>query len=570
MSLPIIILLAATISSLIICLTIIISQKKKVKSVEKKFKDQKRNHEYLIYLLHDLEDIAGFGSDYGYIVDIISRSLENTYPHSTISSLMIKEKKLIFKSKINETVNSAFINKLKDAMISLLSPDPNHKLETEEQITGITLDEMAKSEVKSSADILLTVNFKPLAVVNIASTAPDIYSAEDKKIFEAASYLVSGFLSRIEVLIWFEKSKSLAMIDTFTDGLFMIDLDHNLIAMNNSALKFLQIEDKAPNLNQVLASLPNTYNFKEKIDSVIRENLTIEENDVGFGNKYFKIVITPVHEINTLNEDQKTVIGATVLLHDITLEKSLTQMRDDFTNVMVHELRSPLTAIKASSEFLTSKADLTEDEKKKLIQMTSESTNKMLEKISLILDAAKMESGLFAIRKTESDLKELLEGRVAEFGAVAAKKQINFRANIDPAIPIFSFDKTRIDEVVNNLLSNSLKFTPEHGTITLSATLSSDRVIVAVADTGEGIAKDKQGKLFTKYQQAPSESDHVGTGLGLYVVKQVVESHAGTVSLDSEIGRGTTITFTLPLHPLSAALPRITGQSIQTPQKMVN
>jgi signal transduction histidine kinase len=572
MSLPILLFITAALIFIILMLSLLSYHRRKINAIEKKVEHQKRNHDYLIYLLRDLEDIVGYGSNYSFIVDTITRSLENTFPHSTISSIYLLDNKVVFKSIAKETVSSAFIDKVKDSSLAALNLEQYQKHEITEQISGVNLDNLGASEIKSSAEIDITINFKQVAIITLTSTRPNLYSDLDKSTFETVSYLVSGFLSRVEILTWLEKSKSLAMIDTFTDGIFMVDLNNELIAMNDSAMNFLKLEKK-PDINQVLAALPNTYNFKDKINRAIIENHKIEEDDVGINNKYLKIIITPVHEIKTdsanVKTHQPTVIGASVLLHDITVEKSLSQMRDDFTNIMVHELRSPLTAIKASSEFLTSKADLTIEEKTKLIQMISDSSNKMLDKIALILDAAKMESGLFTIRKSESDLKKLLEARVAEFKAIATKKSINFRANIDPAIPVFAFDKTRIDEVVNNLLSNSLKFTPEHGTITLTATLSSDRVLVGVTDSGEGIAKDKQGKLFSKYQQAPSDGEHVGTGLGLYVVKEVVESHGGTVSLDSEVGRGTTITFTLPLHPLAATLPNMSSRESSS-QKMVN
>jgi signal transduction histidine kinase len=553
---------------------IIYIQQKKIKNSNKSYKDHKRNHDYLVYLLRDLEDIVGFGSGIEYVVDTITKSLENTFPHSTISSGFIKDKKLIFKSNAAETVSQAFVSKIKDSMLNTLGTTEKNKIEIEESITGVAFDDIGASEIKSSGDITLSISFLPVAIINISSTQANLFSEEDKKIFETISYLVSGFLSRIDLLLKYEKSKSLAMIDTFSDGIFMVDLRNDLVAVNDAALKFLNVDSARPALTDLLSSLPNTYNFKEKIEKCMREDHKLEELDVPINGKIFTIDITPVHEITVLNTNQPThkrdVIGATVLLHDITLEKSLTQMRDDFTNVMVHELRSPLTAIKASSEFLLSSSDLTESEKKRLTQMTSESCRKMLDKISLILDAAKMESGLFVIRKAEADLKKILSDRIAAFTPIAAEKSINFRANIDPSIPIFSFDKTRIDEVVNNLLSNSLKFTPEHGTITLSATLSGDRVIVSVADNGEGIPKDKQDKLFTKYSQAPSVNEHVGTGLGLYVVKQVIENHSGTVSLNSNVGSGTTITFTLPLHPLSTALPKAALPKTDSSQRMLN
>ncbi len=557
--------------SLVTFITIFLRQRKKIRKLNSQIGSLQKNYEYLVHLIRDLQDIFGYGSDLSNIVELISKSLQSAFPSSITSSIFIKDDKLIFKSQLSEAVSHAFIDKIKSDMITGLGLAPDQTFETEESISGVTPDDLGKSEIRSSAEIQLSVNFQTRAIINISSTIQNLYSEDDQKTFSTVSYLVSGLLTRIELLLEFEKSKSLAMIDSFSDGIFMVDLHNKLIAINNSAMKFLNVKRERLDISDVLSSLPNTYNFNEKIGKCISGNLAFEENDIAINSKIFKIIITPVLETNTQN---KSVIGASILLHDVTLEKSLTQVKEDFTNIMVHELRSPLTAIKASSEFLSSQANFTPEEKKRLVEMISESSKKMLDKIALILDSAKMDAGLFTIRKTESDLKKLIDNRIATFTPLAAEKSINIKVEVDPGIPLFSFDPARIDEVLNNLLSNSLKFTPLNGTISIKANTISDKVLVSVADTGEGISKENQSKLFTKYQQAPGEDEHVGTGLGLYVVKEVVERHGGIVSLKSEVGKGTTIAFTLPLHAAATttlpAMPVVSGPKPESPQKLVN
>jgi signal transduction histidine kinase len=587
--------------ALILVTKLYASERRASKNLESKIDNLKSNQDYLITLIKDIQDVTGYGSDVKHVLDVIVKSLESKFSFSTISYAYRRDDTLLFYSQAKETVSHAFINHIKDSMISeitesvLTTPPPAPsslpqnppsqgslpqtavpphppqpllpKLEIgEEIITGLPLDDMANSEIKSSAEIRLMINTKAEAIINMSSTSPSLYSEEDKRLLSAISTLVSDYLTRLDVLLGLEKSKSLAMIDSLTDGIFMIDRDTNLIAMNDSAMNLLNIHAEIPTLNDVLTTLPNTYNFKDKIDRVLSKNIRIEEDNVNINDKIFKVTITPVLEINIPG---KNVIGASVLLKDVTLEKSLAQLKEDFTNVMVHELRSPLTAIKASSEFLMSQAEFTEAEKKRLVEMISESAKKMLDKISLILDSAKLEAGLFTLKKTQSDLKKLIQDRISVFGPVASEKSIELKVNIDPNIPIFSFDPLRIDEVLNNLLSNSLKFTPEHGTISIQAMVTQDKVLISVTDTGEGIPKEKQGKLFTKYQQAPTDGLHVGTGLGLYVVKQIVEDHGGTVSLVSDVGKGTTITFSLPLHP-ALTIPKPGEKPIIPQQKMVN
>ena len=172
----------------------------------------------------------------------------------------------------------------------------------------------------------------------------------------------------------------------------------------------------------------------------------------------------------------------------------------------------------------------------------------MLDEVALILDAAKLEAGLFTIQKIPGDLKQLIAERVQIFQSQAHEKFINLLVEVDPSLPTFNFDPIHIGQVVNNLISNALKFTSSGGSIKISAKPAIGSVVISVSDTGAGIPKDKQHLLFTKFTQlSGAQHGSVGTGLGLYIVKGVVEAHGGTVSLDSEEGRGTTITFSLPI-----------------------
>jgi signal transduction histidine kinase len=327
----------------------------------------------------------------------------------------------------------------------------------------------------------------------------------------------------------------------------MVDINGKLNVINNAALEFLKITKENPSTIDIFSSLPNSYDFSSKIQRAINHKRVIEEKEVTIDQKIFQIFITPVFDVSVTTE--KIVIGVSVLFHDITLEKSISKMKEDFTNIMVHELRSPLTAIKASSELLMKPpGPLSEAEKTKIIGLIAGQSRKMLDEVALILDAAKLEAGLFTIQKTLGDIKKLLTDRCQIFQPQAKEKFINLVVEIDPSIPSFSFDPIHIGQVINNLISNSLKFTTSGGTVKITAKPAIGSIVISVADTGAGIPKDKQRFLFSKFTQLSAGGGNAGTGLGLYIVKGVVEAHGGTISLDSEEGRGTTITFNLPIN----------------------
>jgi signal transduction histidine kinase len=191
----------------------------------------------------------------------------------------------------------------------------------------------------------------------------------------------------------------------------------------------------------------------------------------------------------------------------------------------------------------------------------------MLEEISIILDAAKLDSGLFTIQKTNADLKKIIDDTINSYRAQAQNKFINLTLNIDPFIPAIPLDELHIRRVLNNLVTNSFKFTPRGGTVTVHAWRAADKIHVSVTDTGDGIPKDKQQLMFTKFSQIKTPNATIGTGLGLYISKGIVEAHGGTISLQSEPTKGTTVTFTLPYTSSTQTLPLT---SSTPPEKPLN
>ena len=180
----------------------------------------------------------------------------------------------------------------------------------------------------------------------------------------------------------------------------------------------------------------------------------------------------------------------------------------------------------------------------------------LLDQVGSILDAAKLDSGNLVLNKKPLNLAELINERIKIFLPQADKKHISLSSDLPQELPLIAFDKIRIAQVVNNLLSNSLKFTPTDGKIIISVKIINNsqggqEVRVSVSDSGIGIPKEKQKDIFVKFHQVESnqiKNSPDSSGLGLYIVKRIVEAHDGSVEVESEEGHGTTISFTLPLR----------------------
>jgi signal transduction histidine kinase len=545
--LPILISIVPTAIFGIISIALSLKEEKTQKLLKQK-EIQYKQHLYETTILREIQDRIGYSLDTEKVTDVITGSLDNLFPYSTVSSMIIKNDKIIFKTHIRENISHSFLAQLKQSMTNSLSALLNESLPTfiDENITGVPVDDTSTGTFASFFHIPLIVNDKIVGLISIASVQPKLYNEPEMTILYKITNVASNALSRLQDVLNIEKGKILSMITSLDDGVFMVDINSQITVINTAAKEFLNINKDQPSIIDVLSSLPNTYNFGEKIEQSILKNQKIEEKEIELNDKTLQIIITPVVE-NTHTATPR-VIGAAVLLHDISLEKSLAKMKEDFTNIIVHELRSPLTAIKASTELLITQQDLKEEDHKKLLKLIHNSSNKMLDEVALILDAAKMEAGLFTLNKTKADLKKLIEEKVEIFQSEAQNKKIALRTDFDTNIPMFDFDQIHLGQVINNLLSNSLKFTPAGGVITISTHLLTDKVQITVTDTGIGIAKDKQSQLFSKFVQLQKPNATIGTGLGLYIVKGIAEAHGGDVKLESESGKGTSITVTIPMN----------------------
>lgn len=569
MSLPLLTAIFTTLFFGIIAIYFSLKEAKTKRSLrEKEKKYQHRLYETAI--LKEIQDRIGYSLDAEKVIDCLTSSLENLFPYSTASSLLLKNGKVIFKTTVKEPVNTAFIMRVKDNMLKSLGALLNEPLPKliDEKLNGIALDEGNNSVLSSFFNIPLIVNEKIQGLISISSSQHNLYKEEEMTILYKMTDLASHALSRLQEVLIREKGKLTSLITSLEDGVFMVDVNSQITVINRSAKDFLAIQKDNPTIIDVLSNLPASYNFGDKIEKTITQNQKIEEKDIQHGTgKLFDITITPV--LDALVKGETTVIGASFLIRDVTPEKSLSKMKDDYINIMVHELRSPLTSIKASTEMLTGQNNLTEEDKKRLIGIINNQTVKMLDEVSTILDAAKLNTGLFTIQKTKGDFKKSIEDTVESFRPLARNKFINLVTHIDPFIPQTQFDNYQIRRALTNLLSNSFKFTPSGGTITVRAwftppnppqteevKLTPEKIFVSISDTGAGIPKEKQHLLFSKFTQIQNSDGTTGTGLGLYIVKGIIETHGGTISLESEPNKGTTITFAIPISiPLQTSQP---------------
>jgi signal transduction histidine kinase len=225
------------------------------------------------------------------------------------------------------------------------------------------------------------------------------------------------------------------------------------------------------------------------------------------------------------------------------------RLKSDFLATMSHELRTPLTSILGFSEVLLSGNTLT-DKQQRWVRNIQSSGEKLLMLINDILDLAKIEAGKMQVRPEEFSIHDVCEGMLNMFRPLAEKKNIDLRGQLAPDIPVLRQDVTKLQQILQNLLSNAIKFTPEGGRVLLRAEADPFDLLLTVSDTGVGIAPEEQELVFEKFRQSgnPLTREHAGTGLGLSIVRELSKLLGGEVTLQSELGRGSTFTVRLPLQ----------------------
>ena len=225
------------------------------------------------------------------------------------------------------------------------------------------------------------------------------------------------------------------------------------------------------------------------------------------------------------------------------------QLKSGFLATVSHELKTPLNSILGFSEVLQSSAGLHEKQVRWVTNIRT-SGEQLLNLISDILDLAKIEAGKMQVRVTEFSGFDVCEGLLAMFRPLAEKKNIDLKGNLSPDVPLLRQDVVKYRQILSNLLSNAIKFTPEGGRVQLKTEAIGGYIVLTVSDTGVGIAPEEQELVFEKFRQSgnPLTREHAGTGLGLSIVRELSKLLGGDVSLQSELGRGSTFIVRLPLQ----------------------
>lgn len=396
----------------------------------------------------------------------------------------------------------------------------------------------------------------------------NIYSADElQSLGELVNQMAGSLGSSIQKvqsgkdILASEKNKLDVIISSIADGVVVLNI-HKQVVLSNKAAEgitgYTQEDMKGKRIDQLI-TLADQSGQKIPAENYCPIDLkntsypapsTFSLSGKNNQKKDIRLSASPI------KGEPSADLGCILTFHDVSHEKAFQEMQIDFVSMASHELRTPLTSITGYISTVLQENSNLPQEQKDFLSRALTSAKQLYALVDNILNVSKVERGAFSVNRQPLDWRETLMQIVENNKAQAVQKNINLSLSIsDIGLPKVMADPLRISEVLNNLISNALKFTKDGGTIRIAAILQGGEILTSVSDNGFGIPQNAIPHLFAKFYRAPGSLDQMqqGTGLGLYISKSIIDLHRGKIWVESELGKGSTFYFTLPtVLPLQA------------------
>ncbi|WP_322494008.1 GAF domain-containing protein [Chloroflexus sp.] len=374
-----------------------------------------------------------------------------------------------------------------------------------------------------------------------------------------------------------ETSQIAAILQSLLDGVIVCDLYGSVLSANQAASRILHrpLEELVLwNLHDIIQRYLGNHAAELPLDDLLRRPLSVTGEARTFSTtavingRTINVSLSPVLKTdeNEDEEDEDELIGALLVLRDITREVEADRMKNEFIGTMSHELRTPMTAIKGFTQLLAMGGlGQLNDTQREFVNTIYSNTERMINLINDVLEITKIESGSIDLEWRSLHLAEALSGVIAELQPQIAQRQHQLTISIPPGLPLIRADAMRLHQIFHHVLLNAIKYTPPGGKITIAAretlnvdlpepvrsTLSDGRryLLLSISDTGVGIKPEDLPRIFDRFFRTdnPLKVEAGGTGLGLSIVKPLVELLGGRIWVDSIVGEGSTFFIALPV-----------------------
>jgi len=331
-----------------------------------------------------------------------------------------------------------------------------------------------------------------------------------------------------------DRARLATILDNMADGVIMTDTGGNISLANKTAARLFNIKEPE---NKPLIEAVRDYEIDELLKLCLKTaEMQTVQYEPGTSKRYLRAIAVPIAHS-----------GVLLLFQDLTSLRNLQTTRRELIGNISHEFRTPLAGIKAMAETLR---DGAVDDKKAardfLTRIDSE-VDRLTQLVAELTELSRIETGKAELKLEPLNLNNLVEEVTAQLSPQAERKQLAVAKELAADLPLVPADEARMRQVMLNLLHNAIKFTGPGGKITVTTRREGDSVAVDIADTGRGIAREDLAHVFERFYKGDKARAGEGTGMGLAIAKHIIEAHGGDIRVQSEEGKGSTFSFSLPL-----------------------
>ena len=384
---------------------------------------------------------------------------------------------------------------------------------------------------------MLTEGARRIAEGDLEHRVQSTASDETQELADAFNRMAAALRTIVSDLSE-ERNKLSAVLDTMADAVVVVGPDREIMLLNKAAEELFSIRSSRVVGRRFVETIRD-YDLQRLIsDSMATGEQQSAQTELLPSRRYLSVIATPLVEDGAM--------GVLLILHDLTRMRQIETTRREFVSNVSHELRSPLASIKAMVETLE---DGALDEREVAVDFLSrvhQEVDRLTSMVNELLELASLESGQTVVQAEPIGLRELIDSVKRQFQIQASLKKVALDVDIPPDLPDLFGEEEKLRRVVVNLVDNALKFTPEGGTIRLSALTRDGFVEVRVKDSGVGIPREHLPHVFERFYKVDRSRRDRGTGLGLAIVKHLVLAHGGDVRAESREGSGSEFIFTVP------------------------
>lgn len=410
-------------------------------------------------------------------------------------------------------------------------------------ITGFATIETAVDAMKRGAYDYVPKPFTPdqlLAVVNrglekrrLRNQAQRLMEERDQKLLEVAN----------------EASKIHTIVNSMADGILVINREHQLVLWNPAAVKMLNLNEQLESCREISEIIP-----QQDLIQIINKAFTPDSSHYTIISEEIELPQpesrTLMVNVSAIRDEKEQELGIVSTLRDITRLKEIDQIKSQFVNMVTHELRSPLSAVEGYlTAYLTGVAGNDPQMNRQMLERARQRTHSLLDLVNDLLQYSRLEAKRVERKKELLNVSSIIINTVELLKNQGEAKEIQFQVDVPETLPLIEADRSEMEQLFTNLVSNAIKYNVKNGKVIISAKPNNNFLNIKVADTGIGIDEENLPCIFDEFFRVsgPKTRYTTGTGLGLSIAKRIVESHFGRIEVESKVDQGTTFTVKFPI-----------------------